>query len=337
MTRLLSWQKYLTKLTRFPDWLPAILFITISVLIISLQGNVVHPYTVPDSKTVVASVVDWHGSIRLRRGNEQAIPISSGELLHRNVDVLEVPPSSGGSEHWAHLKFKGSRYLFQAGTDSSPTKYRVPCGYSGGTMVLGLRQNGRNGVCDKITIGVKGWQSSNSILNLAQKSKQRSSAKGKLTAQQDPTELNIIPSNRLTLVYVQDFNGSTAVNVLTGSVTIKSAAGRTIVNSGIRYVDNGDGRRGDLVPVPKELYSARPIEIFLTPDTWSEDIRADIQTFQEAVKRQQAAPPETTNNDPRYIPEPTKSPAPSSPPPSEGYFLPSPTPSSSPSPAPTIY
>lgn len=120
-------------------------------------------------------------------------------------------------------------------------------------------------------------------------------------AQADSEQFTVEPKGNSTLIYIHQDAGNTVVDVLTGSVRI----GTTTVREGIRYVDAGSSRRGDTISIPKEVYDSRPVQIFLDSNNWSENVRFDIQGFQEAVELQKSRPPEPT---PQPSIEPTTQP-----------------------------
>jgi hypothetical protein len=326
MSWLKFWLRNTAKATHQGSWTVAFILIPISVLGIYIKSSAGNPVTPP----AIATFDEWKGYITTRRGDGQAKPVKSDSLLEKDVDVLEVPGSTRGVEHWAHLRFKGgkpSNYLVQAGTDSSPTKYRFPCYYGGGSMVWGLRQQGQNKVCERIIVGSAGWRSSISGTSVAHKSKLRE-GKDSFIAQRDPGQVTVAPSNGLTLVYIHEEFGNTVVDVLAGAVTVRAATGSTIVRGGVRYTDAGDGRRGSTSPLPEEVYRSRPVQIFLDPNNWSEDMRSQINDFQEAVAVQNTR---LTEPDPlpTSIPTPTQ---PQDPPPRRDRDTPDQTQPSAPPP-----
>ncbi len=283
-----------TKSTYYPLWIAAALLIPIAVLTSSIKSNANNLGTPP----TMATFDGWKGYIKMRSGGGQATTITSQSIMRRDVDVLEVPPSINGTEHWAHLLFrrganKSPLYpLVQAGTDSEFTEYRFPCqaqGTGGVVIGWGLQQN-RNRACERIIAGSSGWRGNRRNAQVAQKLRVRADSKETYISQTDSSAIAVSPSNGLNLIYIHQDLGGTVVDVLVGSVTIKSPAGSTIVNGGIRYTDAADGRRGRTSSIPKEVYSSRPVQIFLDPNHWSEDIRFQIREFQAAVALQESRP-----------------------------------------------
>lgn len=259
-----------------------VILASLSALTIGIKSNV-------SSATVTAFVDSVSGFVTAKPEGGQSTRI----LRHTNVqsnNIIHVPATKPGTdEHWVHLLMAGKKPLVQAGTDSSGTEYRFPCGYVRGSMVVGFKRGGSNG-CVQITASSPQWKSSINKTSIAQKSMPHKGSKDSFIAQSALSQLTVTPSNGLNLIYIHQVSGGTVVDVLVGSVTIKSPAGSTIVNGGIRYTDAADGRRGRTSPIPKEVYSSRPVQIFLDPNHWSEDIRFQIREFQAAVALQESRP-----------------------------------------------
>jgi hypothetical protein len=320
------------------------------IVLLPITGVVIWGTNGYSSTPVTGIVDDFSGSVRKQsQSGGQPSLIRQGDSLRSYADLILVPATRrGGAEHWIHLRLSG-RTLLQAGTDAADTEYYFPCHYSRGGGVIGLRQVDNNG-CERITVGSAGWRSSLGESHVAQKANDPNNSDTTLMAQANSEQLTITPANRFTLLYVQQDISGTVVNVLTGSATIRSATHTTRVRAGIRYIDRGDGRRGQTIPIPKEVYAARPVQIFLDPNNWSETALPDIQNYQAAVDRQLATPiTPTPDPQPTLIPAPSPSPNPrdpdssspgSSQPSSPGTSRPQPprplqTPTPSPTPSPT--
>ncbi|EGJ35138.1 MULTISPECIES: hypothetical protein [Moorena] len=279
------------------SWTLVFLLIPIFTLVISIKSSANNLGTQP----TIAAFNKWNGYVRMRRGKGQATRINANSLLRSNTDVLEVPGSNAGNEHWAHLQFRlGLSTVFplvQAGTDSSSTKYRFPCYYQEGVVVIGWGLgNSRDNACERITIDSTEWRSSVSDNNVAQKSRLHKGSKDTFIAQVDAGQLTIDHIGGSTLIYIHQNFGRRVVDVLVGSVRVRSATGSPIiVREGIRYTDASDGRRGSTNTVPEEVYNSRPIQIFLDPNNWSQDIRPQIEDFQQVLDSTQNKPRDDGN------------------------------------------
>lgn len=295
--------------------------IAVALALVSLSTIVFIPQ-VNATRPTSAVVEALNGSVRRRsREDGQSTAVRTSDELPTST-ILQVPGTQrGGTEHWIHLRFRsGSRNLtlVQAGTDPADSEYRFPCQYQQGTGLWGLRQVGSN-ACERITVNVSGWRSSQEIPAVAQNpvsqmGRSLKTATPTSIAQQTPDQLTVAPANTLTLIYIYQTAEGVVINVLTGSATIRSAAGSTIVRSGVQYIDSGDGRRGRTDPIPQEVYSARAVEIFLDPGNWATDTGREVVAFQDAVARQRnESIPQPTDPDPIFIPPPP-TPNPSRPP-----------------------
>jgi hypothetical protein len=263
-----------------------------------------------------AIVEALNGLVRMRsRDDGQSSAVQPYAELPINT-ILQVPGTRrGGMEHWAHLRFKNgssrSLTLVQAGTDPTDTEYRFPCEYQQGTGLWGLRQVGSN-ACERITVNVGGWRSQGQSAVLAQTPTDQLLRYLKTIiptsiAQQISGQLSITPANTLSLIYIYQTADGVVVNVLTGSATIRSTAGATIVRGGVQYIDSGDGRRGKTAPIPQEVYNARAVAIFLDPNNWANGTQRQIVEFQDAVSRQRAVSVPQPGNDPGpvWLPPPS--------------------------------
>ncbi|MBW4695623.1 MAG: hypothetical protein KME27_28065 [Lyngbya sp. HA4199-MV5] len=280
----------------------------LAVILVAMSGWAIVQKSAVSSQTKGPSnaVVDALSGAVSKRSDEtgQSIRLDrSDELLPSNI--LEVPGSKGGTEHWVHLRFRGVRKsaLVQAGTDPNYTEYRFPCQYSKGTGLWGLRQTNNNG-CEHIGVQSRGWR--NKHKNMAQKPAMAKNAHRILIAQEDASELTVRPVNALTLVYIHENGGNTVINVLTGAARVKSGNTITTVGAGIRYTDFGDGKRGERSDMPEETYNSRPLQIFLDPNTWSSDIRFQVQEFQKAVDEARERPIPVPTTSPTSFPDPNK-------------------------------
>ncbi len=279
-----------------------ILFSLFSIIFFMENSNSEKP-----GKPTIA-IVDFIKGFISKRLSEtgQSTKISQKEeLVIQNI--IEVPRSSGTDENWVHLQFKKGRShlnpLVQIGPDSDDTDYIFPCNYSSGGGLWGVSKLSSNS-CNRIVVKKKGQ------LVTQKKSKQTKGSSNIFMAQADSEQFTVEPKGNSTLIYIHQDTGNTVVDVLTGSVRI----GITTVRGGIRYVDAGSSRRGDTIPIQKEVYDSRPVQIFLDSNNWSENVRFDIQGFQEAVELQKSRPPES-NTEGINIPEkPTQSPPTQSPP-----------------------
>jgi hypothetical protein len=276
-----------------------------------------------------------------------SVPVYQGQVIQiqrENEHVLLVPQSSSGDEHWVHFSFKGKTAapLVQAGTDSRDSEYLFPCRYAQGTLVIGwgTRRVGSN--CKQLTVASRGWRQKHLQLS--------KTAKPALMAQSNADDLTLEASNRLNLIYINQAGGNTVVNVLVGSVKVRSTTQTTVIGAGIQYIDTGDGSRGATKPIPKEVYDSRPVQIFLDPNSWSEEVRGQITDFQQAIDQQKSRPvgsdpsvpwiPEPTNPsdppfDPRPRPAPVETPKPS-PSVTPSPYRPRPAPVETPKPSPSV-
>jgi hypothetical protein len=293
----------------------------VGLALVSLSALVFIPQ-VSATRPTSALVEALNGSVRMRsREDGQSTAVRTSDELPINT-ILQVPGTRRGStEHWIHLRFRsGSRSLtlVQAGTDSADTEYRFPCQYQQGTGLWGLRQVGSN-ACERITVNGRGWRSQHDSPAVAQNPisqiwRYLKTGTPTSIAQQTPDQLTVTPANTLTLIYIYQTAEGVVINVLTGSATIRSAAGSTIVRDGIQYIDSGNGRRGRTDPIPQEVYSARAVEIFLDPNNWATDTGREIVEFQDAVARQRnESSPQPNDPSPIFIP-PSPTPNPSRPP-----------------------
>ncbi|NJR51846.1 MAG: hypothetical protein HC780_21985, partial [Leptolyngbyaceae cyanobacterium CSU_1_3] len=233
-------------------------------------------------------------STRVHRG--QAIPIR-----RENEHLLLVPESYGRTEHWVHFSFQGGTPptpIVQAGTDSTDSEYLFPCQYRRGTVVIGWGTRRVGNHCKQITIASSRGRSK----QLPGKWLAQSGTQG--DAQNDSEALTLEASNRLNVVYINQSAGRPVINVLTGGVRVKSATQTTIVGAGVQYIDSGDGRRGATRPIPPEVYAARPVQIFLDPNNWTEEVRPQIKDFQAAIDLQKNRPVNSDTTVPR-IEDPT--------------------------------
>ncbi|NET39457.1 MAG: hypothetical protein F6K19_47085 [Cyanothece sp. SIO1E1] len=294
----------------------AALLIPMAALSIGLKIEANNPSSAPTTAIVQA----WNGYISMRRGQGQASRVDHKVTLAANVDVLEVPGSRGGTEHWAHLQFRqAGKFMYplvQAGTDAAFTQYRFPCAMTGsGVIAWGLRSRGRN-ACKQITTGSTAWQSALERSRVAQKSSVQQPQQSTGT-QSDASALTVSSTGGSSLIYIQDLSGGVAVNVLTGRVSIQAAASprKYIVRAGVRYTDYGNSTGGNTTPVPDDVYTSRPVRIFLDPAHWPQDIHWQLQAFEDAID-QQIAPPPPSSDPTRPIPEPTQ-PDPPTPPPAQ--------------------
>lgn len=212
----------------------------------------------------------------------QSTKINPQEEL-KSHNILEVPRSSGNVQNWVHIQFKKgtSRLnpLVQIGPDSDDSDYIFPCNYSRGGGLWGVSKLNNNS-CNRIVVKKNRQRVTQS------KSKQTKGSNNILIAQADSDQFTIEPRGSSTLIYIHQNADNTVVDVLTGAVTISIIT----VRGGIRYTEGGNSSRRNTSPIPKEVYDSRPVQIFLDSNNWSENIRFDIQGFQQAVELQKSRP-----------------------------------------------
>ncbi|MDJ0706187.1 MAG: hypothetical protein QNJ46_23190 [Leptolyngbyaceae cyanobacterium MO_188.B28] len=242
----------------------------------------------PPSPThaVVHSLEGWIER-RSRKEGAQTHPIQQRDWLDE-THVLHVPMSTTGSnENWVHLEPSVGNdslgYLVQVGPDYDiSNEYIFPCRTRTG-MIGWTVQSYLDNDC---YISPRILQTSQGVdeTHIAQKLDSKIASEKTHISYQETSQLRITPEKPFTLVYFQDNYGSTVVNVLSGAAQMRSDGELWTVEEGLRFTSNrGSGNPIDFVP--DEVYTSRPVQIFINPDNWSQEVGPQIRNFQTAIER----------------------------------------------------
>ncbi|HYX13830.1 MAG TPA: hypothetical protein VE944_05555 [Nostoc sp.] len=101
------------------------------------------------------------------------------------------------------------------------------------------------------------------------------------------SQVQVSPTEDLTLIYAHNLDNNMAIDVLVGAVTIQAADNSEIsVGAGSRYIYFGNGTQGSTSVIGiSNLVNQEPVQIFLNGSNWSEDITPLINAFNQQVSQ----------------------------------------------------
>jgi hypothetical protein len=223
-------------------------------------------------------------------------------LSDRMNDVLWV---KGDSSSWAHLSFwerephlsRKVDPIVQAGIGAKDTKYKL-CEFTdvgSGVAAWGLRSQVSN-VCKPFVVRRKSKKSDKADRSLFIQSNEKAVFKNTRFANgvtSDPDQIQILPSEEVSLIYIHDLNGDIAVDVLIGSVEISPITSSPSVSAGNRYIYPRNGVEPKLEKIdPTEVSKSPSLNAFLDKANWSSDVAPLIDKLNSALS---TSAPQLTN------------------------------------------
>ncbi len=269
MDRLKFWRRITLKAAYYLSYLIlATAALVSSIYILDTGGK---SYAAPQTATIKST----HGTVSLKETINSIGQTFDTPHEAKSSQILTV---SGGKSR-AHIQYPGNAVLVQAGPDDTTTDYSFFCKFNAGSVVWGVKDIKKNKCEGK-----------DMIVNLPGQPTIRSRpvAPAAVTIPTDILGRTIVsPDKEPTLVYGHNLNGKLAIDVLVGSVTIRSASNPPVpVRAGTRYIYSGDGSRGVTSNIPADVYTSEPVRLFLEPTNWSEDAVTLINEYQAALKNQ---------------------------------------------------
>ncbi|MBF2008077.1 MAG: pathogenesis-related family 1 protein [Chlorogloeopsis fritschii C42_A2020_084] len=214
-------------------------------------------------------------------------------LSDRMNDVLWV---KGDSNSWAHLSFwerephlsRKADPIVQAGIGAKDTKYKL-CEFTdvgSGVVAWGIRSQISN-MCKPFVVRRKSKKADKSGSSLASQPKEKAIFKDTRFANgvtSDPDQIQIFPSEEVSLIYIHDLNGDIAVDVLVGSVGISTVTSSPSVSAGNRYTYPRSGVEPKLEKIdPTEVSKSPSLNAFLDKENWSSDVAPLIDKLNSAL------------------------------------------------------
>ncbi|MCC5607200.1 hypothetical protein LC612_10465 [Nostoc sp. CHAB 5834] len=110
------------------------------------------------------------------------------------------------------------------------------------------------------------------------------------------SQVQVSPTEDLTLIYAHNLDNNVAIDVVVGSVTVQAPDNSvTPVQAGSRYIYFGNGTQGSTSVIGiNNLVNQESLQIFLDSGSWSEDITPLINAFNQQIS-QTSIPPSPTS------------------------------------------
>ena len=239
--------------------------------------------------------------------------------LERYEDRIKVPgtPNPNSKEEFSHLLFKvlvdqeekTFTPLIQAGPNYTESLYYYPCKVGPGDFMVGWniqRVGTDKNKCDGIEVSNKEVPSNSQIRSkdtfLANKLQKSKSSQKQIIAQSSSKNISISPTDDLTLIHIKNNDINQEINVLLGSVIIKSPTQSFNLEQGQSYFNT---RQGEGTERPSfSIYAERRVSIFLNHNYWSEEVHTQVQDFRDALFQNPLIRLALDSPD-KYEPEPT--------------------------------